>query len=182
MKFFENVDVTTNILSGGVIFSSLNLIPQGTTDTTRIGRKCTIKRIMMRGIMTNSAAADDGDVVRIIIYHDKQCNGTAATAVMILETADVKAFRNLDNSKRFTIIKDWYTAWNSHSLDVAGSGFAITRRTLSFYKNCSIPLTFDNTTGALTEIRDNNIGILFISQQADDTNLEWTSRISFSDV
>ncbi len=167
---YHDIDVDDPVIAAGAVVQntgSVNLIPQGTTEITRIGRKCTIMKIGWRyrlTIPTTATAANTSDVVRILLYVDKQCNGATAVNTDILKTADFQSFNNLANSQRFRILMDRTYALRCPS----GSGRGATD-TLSygnnvivgkFFKKCNIPLEFDDVNGALTEIRSNNIGVL----------------------
>ncbi len=161
----DDAVVTTN---GDAITPSLNLIAQGVTESQRLGRKCTIQAISWRyviGLPTTVTAAETSDTLRMIMYQDRQCNGAAATAVQILETADYQSFNNLAEKGRFNILMDRSVTLSSQGGGgAAGTSFAEASEHGSFYKKCNIPLEFNAATGAITEIRSNNVGVLLISK------------------
>lgn len=181
-KFFDTTVGVATIGTGGTIFSSsLNLIPQGTTESSRIGRKCTVRSLSINGsffLPGTVTAADGSDVFRLIIYLDKQCNGAAATVTDILETANIYSFNNLANSGRFRILKTKKVSMSA----TAGNGTSSMEKQqfFSFTLNLNLPLEFSSTTGALTEIRSNNLGVLAISQDGK-CQMAFTTRIRFSD-
>ncbi len=151
------------------VFPSINLIPQGTTEITRIGRACTIKSIWWKVHMfkaLSNSTSNTHDVLRMVMFIDKQCNGAAAGATDLWEVDDFQSFRNLANQHRFTILCDKTISLNSYA--GAGNGtandFASFGKDTQIYKKVSIPLEFNSTAGAITEIRSNNIGIMLISQ------------------
>ncbi len=165
---FHDVDLDDGVIAaGGTITPSINLIAQGVTESARIGRKCVIKKIQWRYrlCLTNSTSGTT-DTVRIIMYLDKQANGATAAVTDILETADIHSFNNLVNSGRFRILMD-------RSVDVLKTSGGDASGTLNhadihmsgtFFKNCNIPLEFAGTTGAITEIRSNNLGVLLLGK------------------
>ena len=122
-KFFDEQINVTEIAQGGA-FINTNTVPttntstivdigQGVSESQRIGRKCTITNIHMKlnfRWKTDSATTmtETGqlpsEVVRMIIFWDKQCNGTAITATQLLETDDYNAFRQLANKMRFRVL------------------------------------------------------------------------------
>lgn len=168
---FHDIDVDDAVIAtGGTIQNtgSINLIAQGTTESTRIGRNCVVKQISWRyrvSLPLGTAEANTSDTVRLILYQDLQANGAAATVANILEDADFQSYNNLANSKRFKILMDRV---HVISAPVAGgNGTAIEtglgQLSGSFYKKCNIVLEFDSTAGAITEIKSNNLGVLFIS-------------------
>ncbi len=148
-------------------------IPQGVTEVQRIGRKCTITNIYLRlNLETQSNASSDllgandcGAIVRIMMYWDTQCNGTNVGVTDINEIADWDSFRNLANGKRFRILVDKWKACNTTGVG-SGNGTAsksaVSKRNwmVKISKKVFIPIEYSGTTGALSEIRSNNIGLL----------------------
>ena len=177
------VSATGEILNGGTV----NIIPQGTTEVQRIGRKCTIKSINWRYdiVRNDTTAIWDVEVVRVILYLDKQANGATATVAGILESTDYQSFNNLANKGRFLTLMD-----RKHVLKPnAGFGDGTTNAFSDdlvydeFFKKCNIVLEYDNsaTTGVLTTIRSNNIGVLLISKLGTGTLFNSKMRLRFSD-
>ncbi len=168
---FHDLDVDDAVVAAaGTIQTSgtLNAIAQGTTESTRIGRACTIKGINWRyqvGLPASAAKASGVDTCRLILYMDKQCNGATAAVTDILEAANYQSFNNLANSHRFKVLMDRSVkvAAEAGGGDGTTEDYAANHVDGSFYKKCNIPLEFDSTTGAITELRSNNLGALFIS-------------------
>ncbi len=169
-KKFLDLDVNDAVVAtGGLVFNSINLIPQGTTESTRIGRKCTLTKVgwkMDIKLPGTTLNANTTDVVRVMMFLDKQCNGATATVTGVLESADYQSFNNLSNSSRFRTLMDrTYTVTaNSGGGDGTSNDFGEGLVTDTFYMNLNVPIEFDSTAGAITEIRSNNIGILVISK------------------
>lgn len=172
----------------GVITDSVNLIPQNVTESGRIGRKCTLTQISWKYEVFLEEATDDAtppnsDVVRILVYLDKQCNGAAATALGIWETDDYQSFNNLANTSRFVTLMDRThtinrpTLTSTQNADTFDSCFKV--QSYTWYKKCNIPLEFSGVTGALTELRSNNVGILVISKSGA-AGINGKFRIRFS--
>ncbi len=170
---FHDVDLDDAAIStGGDIVASVALIPQGTTEVQRNGRRCTIKAINWRydlNLATQDAVATPPvtDTVRVIMYLDRQCNGAAPAVTQILESADFQSFNNLAEKNRFRTLMDRTVNMNFDNLASDGAGVvSATSKQVSFqfYKKVNIPMEFDSTTGAITEIRSNNIGVLMISK------------------
>jgi len=188
-KYFDTVFATQNIPSAGLVFASVNLIPQGTTKNQRIGNKCTLVNVNVHGqVILNTQAANSvvGDKVRWIVYVDKQANGAAIGApsdliqTMPAATTTVDSFRNMDNVERFLILKDKTYVLNPGTQSGALGSAAVVRE-IKMNKKCSIPLEFSATTGAITEIRSNNIGFLFMSLGNNATAVSLTTRVKYSD-
>lgn len=186
-KYWDTNLSVTSIQTNGTIIDSLNLVPQGTGDSERIGREMKIKGLFIRGqFELNSSTSITSSVkMRMIIYLDKQANGAAALAGDILDTgvivAGVNAFRNLDNGKRFKILKDKRVQINYTAHD--GTAYAEHAVNFNFAWTPKKPLSieFSQTTGAITEIRSNNIGILFVSNTTSAlAQFEGGARIHFT--
>lgn len=187
-KFFDGElkDGPVTVSSVGVILEdSLVEIPQGTGESERLGRKCLVEGLALRGSVTSASGATpqgSDDQVRIIVYQDKQTNGAAATVTDILESADWRSFNNLANSQRFRILHTEMLTFNVTAVGQSAAGtFATLERTFMFdvYKKCNLELEFSNTTGAITELKSNNIGILAISR-AGATSIDFKWRVRFT--
>jgi len=170
-KFF---DTQVNVVPApalGFILPSLNLVVQGITEDTRVGRKMTIKSInwhMQAATPTYEGTVDpgQGDALRVILYLDKQCNGAAAGVTDILESAGWQEFRNLAENQRFDILMDKTIDINPGTL----ASFAVNdfngvriRHSSSFFKKCNIPIEYNGPSGLIGTIRSNNLGVLIIA-------------------
>lgn len=184
LKFHDVDHDDAAIATGGTVIPSVVLIAQGVTESTRIGRKCVVKKIgwkyeIFRNASTNPA---DNDQVRVILFQDKQCNGATAAVLDILETADYQSFRNLANTQRFNILHD--KSYDMNAMAGGGDGTTIDQFAFShhhdFYKVCTIPMEFDGTDGTLGTITSNNIGTLLISEFGN-SGMRSKFRIRFSD-
>lgn len=183
-KFFETSIVNTADVSGGVVLNSLCLIPQGTTDQTRIGNKITIKNINLRGYASNddvAGAAYGGGHIRIILYIDKQANGATAGVTDILKTTNgIASFRNMDQVDRFVILKDKVVKVPILSTNALHTG--TDNKIWKMNIKCNIVVHYSSTVGAITELRSNNIGLLYIADKATINAAEiGLARVKFTD-
>ncbi len=171
LKFHDlDIDDAVVAVNGTIAQDSCNIIAGGTTESTRIGRKSVIRKIGWRYeiVLPNAQNMTSVlDTIRVILYWDKQANGATATVTGILESDDFQSFNNLSNKNRFVILMD-----RTHELNAqAGGGngtandIAGIQKNFNFFKTCEIPIEFDSTTGALTEQRSNNIGVLLLGKQ-----------------
>lgn len=171
---FHDVDLDDAVVAtGGTVTPTINIIPNGTTEIQRIGRKVHIKKIGWKytvSLPESDAQATPApcDAVRVILYQDKQCNGATAAVTDILESADYQSFNNLVNKGRFRVLMDRKHTLNYSGMASDGAGLvsqSAVESNHSFYKVCNIPVEFDSTVGSITEIRSNNLGVLLISSQ-----------------
>ncbi len=187
---FHDVDITDAVVAAGVQIQAATLIiAEGNGESQRIGRKITIKKIGWRltiNLPTTATAGSTADVIRVMLVHDKQCNGSLPAAGDILDVDSFRSFNNLANSKRFRVLMD-----RTYDLvATAGSGRGSTD-TLSwgavvlsdtFFKNCNIPILYDNTatSGVITSIRSSNIFCVYCSRSGL-AGVTTSMRYRFSD-
>lgn len=164
----------------------LNLIPQGSTESQRIGRKVVIKSLYIRGTVTFTPAASTSGVDDVFLYIvlDRQCNGAAAAITDVLTSnAMGSALVNLANTDRFVILGR--KSWKLQSAAGVSAAYARDQIPWSFYKKLNVPIEFDSssTSGAITTIRSNNIFLLAGSGLIGDdvTTCDATCRIRYSD-
>lgn len=189
LKFHDlDIDDAALATAGAITQASCNIIVQGVTESTRIGRKVTIRSILWRYTIVNDAISNSGgtlaqDVVRVILYQDKQTNGAAATVLNILETANYQSFRNLTTTGRFNILMD--RSVNLRNGSNAGNGttndYGEVDQQYKFYKRCAIPIEYTAATGAITEQTTNNLGVLIIAKTAATVSFDSKMRLRFSD-
>ncbi len=196
LKFHDiDVDQAGADLSAGVILntSSISLIGQGVTESTRVGRKCVVKAIGWRGNIqletTAGAGVREGAEVRLMVVQDKQCNGAAPSVTGtggVLESANIHSFNNLNNKGRFRVLSDQTYQCNVEC--AAGNGTTNDTPSwffpFSFFKSVNIPLEFSGTAdpAVIAEVRTNNLFVLMIANTADTgILLDSKIRLRFSD-
>lgn len=181
---FKDFDpaVTPVATTGDIVLNSICTIAQGTDETERIGRRAMITKVLWRysvKLLTTATIADSSDIVRVILYLDKQCNGAAAGVTDILDAAQFDSFLKLENSGRFKILMDKFHTLTAQAGIAGNIGEVIVFR--QKFCDLSIPIEYSSTTGAIGEIKSNNIGILAISKSGHcvfDSKL----RIRYSDT
>lgn len=187
LKFLDTSLSDSSVSINGDIASTVNAIAEGTGPSQRVGRKCTVHSVHWRYEVRlpayQGASAPNNNSIRVILYLDKQTNGTAATASDILDTPGIRAFRNLANSGRFNILMD-----KIHNVSYEGLGGDGTTndtseviKNFTFNKKVNIPIEFNADTGALSEMRSNNMGVLLVSANGVVTpSFNSVFRIRFS--
>lgn len=192
MKFHDVNTVDASVTTTAEASTSLNLIAQGTTQSQRIGRKCILKSVQCRGQVA-LAAQDDVAVpagplkFRIMLIWDKQANGAVpATSQILTDNTNINSFNNLANKGRFVTLYEY----TDTLVQQAGSGTGVTGdwagdiKQFQLYKKVNIPIEFDSTAGAITEIRSNNLFWVIYRQSAAVDNVTFTAnvRLRFSDL
>jgi len=192
LKFKDTGSPFSSVPSNGIIFPlSINEVKQGTGESERIGRNILIKKVMFKGTIhlnsntqpSNATPQAAHDVLRVLVFIDKQSNGSSPGVEDILEGTvanplnhSVNSFRNLANSKRFRILYDKRIVMNANFATVNSADQIISQRKITqfnWYLNVNIPIEFDGVDGITSEIKSNNIGVLLIT--AD-------SRITFDGI
>jgi len=165
-KYLDTTITNSADVTSGTVLSSLNLVPQGTTDVTRIGNKITATNINIHGIATldSSLTAPTAANFRVIVFIDYQANGATAAVTDILKTASIVSFRNMDQVDRFKILEDFVIRLTPGVIGSIASDNCNMRWAVN--KKVNIPIHFSSTTGAITELKSNNIGLLFIADSA----------------
>lgn len=164
----------------------LTLIPQGVTESTRVGRSCQLRSIQIRGSIIYSPGADTtgADIVYLWLVQDKQCNGAAAAVTDVVTTTLAStAMVNLANSDRFKIWRKWCIPVQ------AGAGVSMAygkdMKPFEFFTKLNVPIEYDSsaTTGAIGTIRSNNFFLMAGDTSADDeVGFNGTCRLRFTDL
>lgn len=184
LKHADTPSETINVTSAGVFGSIVvNGITQGISALNRIGDRVIIKKVGLRFSMTPTDTTDDGDVVRIILLVDHQPNGANPAVLDILQTADEQSFRQIKSLKRFTFLMDKYVSWsvNSRGTGADPTVFAVDRTAFTFWRDLNLECEYDGNGATITSISTNAIHMFAISNQANDTTILWSSRVSYTD-
>lgn len=188
MKFLDT-SLTNAAVDAAMEQNNLCVIPQGDTESQRVGRKVIVKKINVHATHTMPArtdiAAASSMKARYALVLDTQTNGAAFSATDLFETDSVNSFRNLANQTRFKILKE--ISYDLKCSGAAPSGAAYVAAgdqvTWNMQVKCNIPIEFDNsaTTGAITTVRSNCIFLISRSSVANISDLAGTARIRYSD-
>ncbi len=173
--------------TGTILQNTLLIIPEGVGEEQRIGRKINLLKLQFRGrlfLPTTTAEAETTDIIRLIVYHDKQCNRAAATVAQLLQTSAFDSWRNMSFTHRFSFLYDRSFAVNITAAGGNGTAFegGAHEFPLQFYiplKGMPIIYNSSVTTGVLTSIESNNIGFMIISSSGN-AGVEREFRIRFT--
>jgi len=175
------VDATAEIPTNG----QFCLIPQGVTASQRVGRKCVVKSVYMKGIafLNPGAAVTSSGSCWLYLMLDTQANGAAANITDIFTGPDLStALMELEQGSRFRVLKKVRFTFNP----TAGVSMAYNTNSRAFevYKKCNVELEFLTGTGAITDLRTNNIFLVAGTDGRTDDLIQVTGsvRIRFADV
>lgn len=189
LKFWDTELNDSAMINGDLVLGpSLNLIPQNATESGRIGRACWIRHLSYRYSLRVQPLTDTtpqpSTQVRLILYFDCQANGAAATTEDILESAsDTLSYRNRANLGRFQILMDrnYIIGYKSGGGGTAANTYCGDGIIGEFSKEMSFPVYFSSTTGAISEVQSNNLGILYIADGSGTTcRIQSLARVLFS--
>ncbi len=191
VKFFDFAKaITTMAVTGILTTPSCCLVAQGTDESERIGKRIQITNFLLRGIVkipSSVTIADTANRVRIMVFYDKQANNNAVavTGTKMLSADSINKFRNLDNTRRFQILFDEIILLKVQSGGGDGTSDRLgeTQEQFFFAKKCSIPINYDSTAGAITELTEGNIGIICWGDTFTTTapQIEYSGRIRYTD-
>lgn len=166
---------------------SINLIPQGTSAVNRDGRKCVLRSYYCSGTLktTVTAQGDYHGYVKLWLVQDTQANGAnpAALDVFDIDGTSALTHRNLYNVDRFKILDVCRFQINPPATN-GGSELNGTTTYFECQGKLSIPLEFSSTTGAITELKSNNLMWIAmvdgLTQGADAAALKLFTRVRFT--
>lgn len=186
------------------IFKGTMAIPvEGSDIDNRIGRKISVYKICVRGMMNHSIEQDQADALippmyRLIFWMDKQTNATVTTSASLMTQPTAaesdtcfNTFQNLANLGRFRVMKDIVlepsqTNLMQDSLAVATSSQSLQpipfKLVVKFKK--PIVVRFNSTNGGtIADVVDNSFYLSAQKQFASfSTTATCRSRVYYKDV
>lgn len=174
--------VNSTLVAAGTGFGPINLIPIGDGNSERDGRKCTMTSVHVKGYLelednTSGAAAS----VRIALVMDRQNNGALTLPTSVYQdpstnSLDSCAFRNLDQTSRFKILKDEVFTFSNHNAYInsadSTTGKYKERIAVSMNVKCQEIIAFIGDTAAVTSVNSNLLSVFVWSDALSSTSLE----------
>lgn len=167
------------------VVKGVMVLPQEGSDIdNRIGRKISLYKLAIRGIISHGGASDQADIlpndiIRIILWMDTQTNATVTTSGSLMRTPTnatapilFTQFQNLSNLGRFRVLKDVVVRCPPSTSGTDGANTtsqAITDIPFKFTIKFRKPVTirFNSTNGGtIGDIVDNSF---YLSMQASRT-------------
>lgn len=156
---------------------------QGNGESNRIGRKCVVSSVMLRGRfeIASTATLNNGfDSVRLMLVVDKQAQAGNPTAAGVLVGPDIDGFRNLQQTGRFqTLFDETYDLEMKAAMgDGTSNDSGPIIKSVEVYRKCNLPLEYSASTGAIGDLESNSIFVLCISEKGVCT-FKGNARVRF---
>lgn len=170
-------------------------IAGGTKVNQRIGNKVTVTNINFRGEVSGwgpSGGITASNRCRMIVFLDTQCNGLPADIKQILQPPDelgtqtpkIDAYRNMETAPRFRILKDKMMVFNPQGSDYregANNHTLSNTKVIKFSWKGSLPLHFGSPGAGITELKNNNVGVLFVWEKTAAGHIKLNARVKYTD-
>ena len=163
--------------------NSLCLMLQGNGESNRIGRKCVVQQVMIRGrfnLLASGTVENGIDSVRLMVIQDRQAQVGNPTVAGVLAGTDIDAFRNLQQTSRFLTLFD--ETYDIVSQGAMGNGttndIGPAIKSVDVYKRCNVPLEYSASTGAIADLESNSVFVMCISQRGL-AKFEGNARVRF---
>jgi len=128
----------------------LNGMAQGTTASTRIGRRVNLKSFELK-FTVSGGTATTFSTCRYAVVLDRQANAAAPNFTDIYDSAHPTALRNISNKARFQVL------WDSDMLAICGNNTTFTdasRRNVTHYLKINVPTQYNaGTAGTVGDIQ-----------------------------
>lgn len=180
---FIDTNVTTAIAFNSSAFGAgtlLNGCANGSDASTRIGRKITLKSLLLRYTFRTGTSSTWGCKVRILVVYDKQANSAAPAITDILLADEFNSPNNLSNRDRFVTIFDQITdSFGAGTGEIASASDVLYKK-LNFetmFNSGSAGTIGDITSGSIYVFTAQNGGLL-----AANASQNTRVRVRFTDV
>lgn len=182
MKF---VDVATNITNLDSSTSNvilLSTIPQGASQSQRIGRKAWLDSIQVKGRIYSSTTTTISGVRWALVY-DAQTNKSAPVFTDVFNTATYDCMKRDDNKNRFYILKDNIDVVIGNSTTPATGRESLV---IDCFVKINKPIEFATAgTGAIGDTVSGGLFLVSIGEIVAGTAaafMEFTSRLRYKDM
>lgn len=174
LKYVDNIETNITTAPAGVFFY-ISAIAQGDTASTRTGNVINPTSLLVRQIFLTNSASVIPNVVRCIVFWDRQPNGAnpvlvgASTTQSLLDTGvitePINAPRNFNTIDRYKILYDKTHALNGQVVQTttAGSTSALIpiSKYVSFRVNLNRIIKYNNTTAVIGAAASNALHIAY---------------------
>jgi hypothetical protein len=207
IKSIDSSSLTTANPWGVITISSttsitlLNGTSPGAAFWNRIGRKVHWQSIQFNAVLAlinATARSSDEDYCKIALVWDRQCNGAPPIYSDMFQDTDAGgastswagSHRNLNNAKRFTVLREWQ--WFLPPMNVTNTGFVTVASspmpaipyTMDFYKKCNLETQYKADTGLIGDISSGGLFLVCVSSNPSNGScftLQGECRLRFLD-
>lgn len=176
----------TSALWGGTASPTPHNIAQGTSANTRIGNKIFIHSIEVTMNLTPqvNAGMTQGCLMRVGMYHNKECNGVQITFGQIFQDATLPfSCRNQAYRPKVTVLKDIQQNAVVTGVDSTGVVKAVGPNTISRFKIFPKKLiNYSAATATIADILKDDYGVFMICNNTSVMAMSLTCQIVFSDA
>lgn len=157
--------------------TQLNVLAQGNTAQTRVGRSCHFTSLQLRYNLIRSGSNGPSQA-RILVIYDKQSNFSIPATTDVLQIDAMVSPLSLTNSERFIVLMDELTdSFQSTSLNVSGTR----------YRKIGLPTVYNGSAGTSGQVATGTVW-LFVANNDVSTagavalNLDIYARMRFTDI
>jgi len=162
----------------------VNQVPQGTTSSTRIGRKMRMTAIHVKGTMQSDAASNSCQLNRWALVYIPKLDRTTTTMPpqnVIWTSQDSRAQRVINEADRFTVIKQCVYN-NIGDFDAPSTGLEQLPIDEYIKLNHATVWTQADTTGSFDNMQEGALCI-YVNGSANNTcTMVYTCRLYFEDA
>jgi len=180
-----DVQVAAGAMTTGATVVCLNGCQVGADIGNRIGRKLTMKSLMLRLNFSPIATTDSpvGCTARCMVVYDAQSNAATITGAMLLRSDAFLEPNNLENRDRFTVLMDKFItlpAANYTASEVLGG--SPTPRLVKKYLRINRDTVYNTTNGGtFADITSGGLWFVVLASNTTQT-IQLNSRLRFVDT
>lgn len=176
----KNVDTFFAVTApAGSVWSAptqLNVLAQGNTAQTRVGRSVHFSSLQMRYNLIRSGSNGPSQA-RILVIYDKQANYSIPATLDVLQADVMISPLALTNSERFVVLMDELTdSMQSTSLNISGQR----------YRKIGLPTVYNGAAGTSGQVSTGTIWLFVSSNDTTTgtaaTNLDIYARMRYTDI
>ncbi len=192
---YHDTSIATASRTPWTTVRSLCLIPEGLSESTRIGRRINITSIMLRWKVSRDNELSQGTPLGALapitgilcIIHDRQANGAVATPSDIFQSPNNEfSFNKLSNAGRFTTVfrQSFRVPQGNLSADSVANKYTMSGGVIPSHTvviPCDIPIDYSGTTGDIKELTSGNLlQVVYFSHELAGS-INGLCRLRFTD-
>lgn len=172
---------TATMAAGGwaipAVATLINGIAQGATETTRVGRKVTMKSILINWTYVPLAALSGTANPRLTVIYDKQPSGVYPLITDIFHVNNHLSPMLLANSDRFSVLHN--EILQNPNVNIAAT--TVAQMTGVMYIKCNLEAIFSGAGGLIANINSGALYFLSVDDTGLNSAVTYISRVRFVD-